>query len=63
MRALSKSKKDRIVNLLFSGKTYREIADMENVSLAVISKTRAHVSTINIYGGSFLLSRGFAAVV
>jgi len=39
MRRLSKSKKDRIVDLLFSGKTYREIADMESVSLGMISKT------------------------
>lgn len=39
MRPLSQSKKDRIINLLFSGRTYREIADIENVSVGMISKT------------------------
>lgn len=39
MRRLSKVKKDRIVNLLFSGKTYREIVTKEDVSLGMISKT------------------------
>lgn len=39
MRRLSQSKKNRIVDLLFSGMTYREVADIENVSVGVISKT------------------------
>ncbi|MCW3993506.1 MAG: hypothetical protein NWE85_02940, partial [Candidatus Bathyarchaeota archaeon] len=37
MRALRKSKRDRIVNSLFSGKTYRKISDAENVSIGKIS--------------------------
>ena len=37
MRRLPKSKRDRIVNLLFSGKTYRDISDAENVSIGKIS--------------------------
>lgn len=37
MRLLPKSKRDRIINWVFSGKTYRETSDIENVSIGKIS--------------------------
>lgn len=38
MRELSQSRKDRIVDLLFCGKTYREIIAEEDVSIGWVSK-------------------------
>lgn len=35
---MSKSKRNRIINHLFSGKTYRKTAELENASVGVISK-------------------------
>lgn len=39
MRRLTRSKKKRILDLLFSGNTYREVESVENVSLGGISNT------------------------
>jgi len=53
MREKSLPKKSRIIDLLFSGKTYRKIAKLEGVSVGVISRiykefvdARAHVTGI-----------------